>query len=213
MNTVAGMSDERVRERAVNKARAWAQSYDAPSLRDAQPCLPVFVFGGCSGSGKTRLMTATIGLLDDWGFRVGAVKYAHHGFDIDRRGKDSWKMREAGAASVLLASPTNVALMEATPEPRELGDLVSLFAGRCDLVLVEGHGAPRIPQVEVWRRAVSESPMLPTQSVLALVTDDEVGHPAPRISPERTVEVAKLVLTALGLLRQVRLTGPAWGNR
>ncbi|MHB8867652.1 MAG: molybdopterin-guanine dinucleotide biosynthesis protein B [Thermoleophilia bacterium] len=159
---------------------------------------PVLSVVGCSGSGKTRLITALIPLLAQEGLRVGALKNAHSSFEVDRPGKDSWSMREAGATSVVLSSSGGVALMETTPTPWSLEDLVGLFAGRVDVVIAEGHGTPGWAVVEVWRSEVSAAPMLPLQDVLALVTDDEVLEPCRRISPDRPADVASLVLASIG---------------
>lgn len=109
-------------------------------------------FAGWSGAGKTTLLVRVIPLLTASGLRVATIKHAHHGFDIDRPGKDSWAHREAGASEVLVASGRRWALMHElrdTPEP-SLAELLTHLAP-ADLVLVEGFKREAFPKIEVHR--------------------------------------------------------------
>gem|GEM_PF-28676 len=121
---------------------------------------PVLGFAGYSGSGKTTLLELVIGLLVEQGLRISLIKHAHHQFDIDVPGKDSWRHRKAGAHEVLVASSQRWALMHehrGEQEP-DLDFLLSKIAP-CDLVLVEGFKFAAIPKVEVWR-SDAETPRL-----------------------------------------------------
>ena len=127
---------------------------------------------GWSGSGKTTLLTRLIPLLRARGLTVSTVKHTHHGFDMDRPGKDSYRHREAGAHEVLVASGTRWALLHevAGPEP-SLPDLLSRMQP-VDLVLVEGYKTDPFPKLEVYRPALGKPPIWPQQhDIVAIATD------------------------------------------
>ena len=126
---------------------------------------------GWSGSGKTTLIEALIPCLHARGLRVSTIKHAHHGFDIDRPGKDSARHREAGAHEVIVASGTRWALLHEGSEP-SLRALLARMAP-VDLVLVEGFKATPGPKIEVFRAALRQPPIWPGQpDVAAIATDD-----------------------------------------
>lgn len=133
----------------------------------------VFGFAGWSGAGKTTLIRAVIAHLVAEGLRVSTIKHAHHDFDIDQPGKDSWEHRQAGATEVLIASGRRFALMHelrGAPEP----DLEALLGrlGPADLVLVEGFKREAFPKIEVYRAAAGKPPLHPDDpAILALATD------------------------------------------
>jgi molybdopterin-guanine dinucleotide biosynthesis protein B len=117
----------------------------------------IFGLAGWSGSGKTTLMTALIPQLVSRGVTVSTVKHAHHAFDIDQPGKDSWRHRQAGAREVMVASDHRWALMHelrGAPEP----SLDELLRGMSpvDLVLVEGFKRHAHPKIEVYRRSLGK---------------------------------------------------------
>jgi molybdopterin-guanine dinucleotide biosynthesis protein B len=127
---------------------------------------------GWSGSGKTTLLTALIPLLRARGLSVSTVKHAHHGFDMDRPGKDSYRHRAAGAHEVLVATAQRWALLHEVdgPEP-DLPALLSRLAP-VDLVLVEGFKTHAFPKLEVHRPALGKPPIWPDWSgVVAVATD------------------------------------------
>lgn len=141
--------------------------------------MKVIGFAGYSGAGKTTLVEQVIALLRQRGLRVSVVKHAHHHFDIDQPGKDSWRHRQAGAFEVLVVSDQRLALMREFEQPRELdvhAMLAELDAG-VDWALVEGFKHGDLPKIEVWRAPApgeSTRPLLCTQDpgVQALATDD-----------------------------------------
>lgn len=120
----------------------------------------VIGLAGWSGAGKTTLLRRLIPHLVGMGLRVSTVKHAHHGFDVDQPGRDSWEHRQAGAAEVLVASSVRWALMHehrGGAEP-SLPDLLARL-GPADLVLVEGFKREGHPKIEVFR-AANNKPML-----------------------------------------------------
>ncbi|HET7880766.1 MAG TPA: molybdopterin-guanine dinucleotide biosynthesis protein B [Acetobacteraceae bacterium] len=130
---------------------------------------------GWSGSGKTTLLTRLIPLLRDRGLVVSAVKHTHHGFDMDRPGKDTYRLREAGAYEVLVAAGTRWALLHEVvgPEP-ELPDLLARMQP-VDLVLVEGYKTHPFPKLEVYRPALGKPPIwLDQPDVVAVASDAPV---------------------------------------
>ena len=113
-------------------------------------------FAGFSGSGKTTLVERLIPALRLRGLRVSVVKHAHHKFDIDHMGKDTWRHREAGAFEVVVASDRRMALMREFEQPAVMSVhqmLAEVYEG-VDWVLVEGFKDSDLLKVEVWRGAV-----------------------------------------------------------
>ena len=125
---------------------------------------PQFAFVGSSGSGKTTLLEATVRALRERGLRVGFVKHTHHSLDLDVPGKDSWRLREAGAEAVLLATPERYLLQR----PRDAGDLHGAFAG-CDLILHEGDRRSPHPKVLVGETAAVARQRLTMGPLIACV--------------------------------------------
>jgi molybdopterin-guanine dinucleotide biosynthesis protein B len=127
---------------------------------------------GWSGSGKTTLLTALLPLLRARGVTVSTVKHAHHGFDMDRPGKDSFRHREAGAQEVLVVSGTRWALLHevAGPEPT-LPEMLARLAP-ADLVLVEGFKSHPYPKLEVYRPSLGKPPIWPEHTDIVAVASD-----------------------------------------
>lgn len=149
----------------------------------------VVVFAGYSGAGKTTLLEQLIALFKARGQRVSVLKHAHHRFDIDQPGKDSWRHRQAGAEEVLVASDQRLALMREYPAIHE-PDVHALLAelNPVDWVLVEGFKMAALPKLEVWREPEpgrGDRPVryLADPQVLAIITDDPARLPAPARQP------------------------------
>ena len=143
--------------------------------------MKVVGFCGPSGVGKTTLVEQLIPLLKARGQRVSVVKHAHQRFDIDRPGKDSHRHREAGASEVLIASAHRLALLREY-EVAGLPPVHQLIAelSAADWVLVEGYKHASLPKVEVWRAALPEAPLYPTDPcVVAVATDAAAALPQP----------------------------------
>jgi molybdopterin-guanine dinucleotide biosynthesis adapter protein len=145
----------------------------------------VIAFCGYSGSGKTTLVEQLIVRLKRAGQRVSVVKHAHHAFDIDHEGKDSWRHRRAGAFEVVIASDRRLAKVrefEQRAEPT-VHELIAEL-GACDWVLVEGFKRAALPKIEVWRPATGQPAQYPNDAhVVAVCTDDPAQLPAPTVLP------------------------------
>ena len=135
----------------------------------------VIGFAGWSGAGKTTLIVKLIPELNRRGLSVSTIKHAHHNFDLDQPGKDSYEHRAAGAEEVLVASANRVALMRelrGAPEP-SLGQLFRLLK-TVDFVLVEGFKRDPLPKIEVFRTANGKPPLYPDdRNIVALISDAE----------------------------------------
>jgi molybdopterin-guanine dinucleotide biosynthesis protein B len=134
----------------------------------------IFGLAGWSGSGKTTLMTALIPEFVSRGVTVSTVKHAHHAFDIDQPGKDSWRHRQAGAREVMVASDHRWALMHELSGACEpsLDELVRRMSP-VDLVLVEGFKRHAHPKIEVYRRSVGKPLLHPDDPFVVAIAADE----------------------------------------
>lgn len=143
--------------------------------------MKVVGFSGYSGSGKTTLIEKLIGRLKAAGQRVSVVKHAHHQFDIDHPGKDSWRHRQAGAFEVVVASSRRLAKVreyEAEAEPTVHQLLEELVA--CDWAIVEGFKHADLLKVEVWRTGTGAPAHYPQDPyVVAVATDAPQNLPVP----------------------------------
>ena len=135
--------------------------------------MKIFGIAGYSGSGKTTLIEKLIPVFTGRGLRVSLIKHAHHTFDVDQEGKDSWRHRHAGCQEVLVTSSRRWALMHelrGAPEPT-LPELVKHLSA-CDLLLIEGFKREPIPKLEVPRAVVGEPLLFPHDSHIAGVASD-----------------------------------------
>jgi molybdopterin-guanine dinucleotide biosynthesis protein B len=147
--------------------------------------MKVVGFSGFSGSGKTHLVERLIPALKLRGLRVSVVKHAHHDFDIDHPGKDTWRHREAGAFEVVVASDRRLALMREFEQPAKLTVhqlLAELYEG-VDWVLVEGFKSSNLLKMEVWRAEAGKPARYPDDDfIVAIATDspDQLPHATQR---------------------------------
>jgi molybdopterin-guanine dinucleotide biosynthesis protein B len=144
--------------------------------------MKVVGFAGFSGSGKTTLVERLIPALRLKGLRVSVVKHAHHRFDIDRPGKDTFRHREAGAFEVVVASDTRLALMREFEKPAQLSvhHLIAELHDGVDWVLVEGFKESDLLKVEVWRAACNKpARYMFDDFIAAIATDSPAELPQP----------------------------------
>lgn len=138
--------------------------------------LPVLGFCGFSGAGKTTLLTKLIPALKAQDIRASVIKHAHHTFDVDQPGKDSYKLREAGSAQTLIASSQRWALMTETPTRKREPDLKYLLtqidSQLADIVLVEGFKHEAIRKIEVYRAALNKPLLAPQDPHIIAVASD-----------------------------------------
>jgi len=154
---------------------------------------PLLGFCAYSGTGKTTLLTQLIPVLKERGLKIGLVKHAHHGFDTDIPGKDSYKLRKAGACEMLVASAKRWALVHESPERTRdpvLEELLPhLSLEELDLVLVEGFKQESLPKIELHRPSLGKPHLFPNvPGVIALATD---------LAPREDIEIPVLDLNKI----------------
>ena len=147
-------------------------------------------FSGYSGAGKTTLVELLIPVLKRHGRRVSVVKHAHHKFDVDHPGKDTYRHREAGAFEVVVASDKRLALLREFEQATQLSvhDLIAELDARIDWVFVEGFRHADLPKIEVWRAAQDGEPeraahYIDDRFIVGIATDDTARLPAPTPLP------------------------------
>jgi len=148
--------------------------------------MKVVGFAGYSGSGKTTLVEKLIPALKVRGLRVSVVKHAHHKFDIDHPGKDTFRHRQAGAFEVVVASQNRLALMREFEQPAELTVhhlIAELYEG-VDWVLVEGFKHSDLLKIEVWRAASGKPTRYQDDDFIVAIATDSPGQlPAATLRP------------------------------
>ena len=158
--------------------------------------MKVIGLAGWSGAGKTTLLTRVIPHLLSEGLRVSVIKHAHHAFDVDVPGKDSWRHREAGAAEVLVSSGKRWALMRelrGAPEPR-LPELLAKLS-RVDLVVVEGFKSEPHRKIEVHRRANGKPLLFPGDPAISgIATDTAIETALPTAHLDDIPAIAAMML-------------------
>jgi molybdopterin-guanine dinucleotide biosynthesis protein MobB len=119
---------------------------------------PVISIVAKSGTGKTTLLVKLIGELKRRGYTVGAIKHDAHRFEIDREGKDSWRLTQAGADTMLITSPARMAMVKQNRNEVQpsLAEAIATYCGDLDIVLTEGFKKSSMPKIEVHRRECSE---------------------------------------------------------
>jgi molybdopterin-guanine dinucleotide biosynthesis protein MobB len=148
-----------------------------------QSPLPLLGFSAFSGTGKTTLLRQLIPILKDSGLRIAIAKHAHHSFDIDHPGKDSYELRKAGADQVLVASRNRIAWVMETADEQEpvLSQVIrDLQPATLDLILVEGFKKEPFPKIELHRPSLGKELLFPNDSnIIALATDAPVNWSGP----------------------------------
>ena len=161
----------------------------------------IFGFAGWSGSGKTTLIEQLIPRFVQQGLRVSLIKHAHHTFDVDQPGKDSYRHRHAGASEILVTSSRRWVLMHelrGAPEPSFEAQVKNISP--CDLLLVEGFKHAPIPKLEVWRAATGEPLLHPNDPhIVAVASDTKVQTKLPLLDLNEVDGVARFILTHLKL--------------
>jgi molybdopterin-guanine dinucleotide biosynthesis protein B len=163
--------------------------------------MKIFGFAGWSGSGKTTLIEKLIPLFVARGLTVSLIKHAHHTFDLDQPGKDSYRHRHAGCTEVLVTSSRRWALvreLRGAPEPG-FAELIERLSP-CDLVLIEGFKRERVPKLEVYRAATGESLLHPQDpDIVAIASDQRLDTKLPQFDLDDAPGVASFIAAHLGL--------------
>ncbi|WP_049536021.1 bifunctional molybdopterin-guanine dinucleotide biosynthesis adaptor protein MobB/molybdopterin molybdotransferase MoeA [Vibrio harveyi] len=160
--------------------------------------IPILGFAAYSGTGKTTLLEALLPKLTDAGLRIGMLKHAHHNFDVDQPGKDSHRLRKAGASQMLISSRNRFALMTETPESEsEFDYLLTRFdEDKLDVVLVEGCKNIAFPKIELHREEVGKPWLYPNdENIIAIASDSgELGSELPQMNINDLEAIAQFVI-------------------
>ncbi|HAV1509509.1 TPA: bifunctional molybdopterin-guanine dinucleotide biosynthesis adaptor protein MobB/molybdopterin molybdotransferase MoeA [Vibrio parahaemolyticus] len=160
--------------------------------------IPILGFAAYSGTGKTTLLEALLPKLTEAGLRIGMLKHAHHNFDVDKPGKDSYRLRKAGASQMLIASRNRFALMTETPEAEaEFEYLLTRFdEDMLDVVLVEGCKNIAFPKIELHREEVGKPWLYPhDDNIIAIASDTaELDSELPQMNINDLDAIAQFVL-------------------
>ena len=153
---------------------------------------PVICIVGRSQTGKTTLIEKLIPVLKGRGYRIGTIKHSHHIFDFDKTGKDSWRHKDSGAETVIIASPGKIAMVKNDHE----GTLDSLqkFFDDLDLVITEGYKGAENPKIEVVRAARHQEVLLADdRNLIAVATDVEMVMEVPVFGLEDIDQLADFI--------------------
>lgn len=157
----------------------------------------IISFAGYSGSGKTTLATKVIKLLSDKGYKVGAIKHDGHSFEIDKPGKDSWRMTQAGATVTVISDSSTLALIKKHEKAPSLNSIISTYYGEMDIVIVEGWKESAPNKIEVYRSQTDKPPLFQqekTENFIAAATDCVLDTPLPLLDINQPETVTAFII-------------------
>ena len=158
--------------------------------------LPIISIVGASNSGKTTFLEKLIPELGARGYRVGAIKHDAHEFEMDRKGKDTWRLSRAGAEVIAISSPGRFASIRRTDGEMSLEEIAARFFWTEDILIAEGFKRTRFPKIEIFRSVVEPRPICgPGDNLIAVVSDDEADVQVPKFLFSGWRGVADLVET------------------
>ncbi len=153
---------------------------------------PILLIVGKSKVGKTTLIEKLVPELKKRGYKIGTIKHAHHGFEIDRKGKDSRRHQEAGADTVIVASRGKIAMVKKDPW-QSLENLTG-YLQDMDLIITEGFKRENKPKIEIFRAAAHKKPScLDDEKLIAFVTDTEFNVKVPSFDLEDIERIADFI--------------------
>ncbi|ACV64218.1 molybdopterin-guanine dinucleotide biosynthesis protein B [Desulfofarcimen acetoxidans DSM 771] len=159
---------------------------------------PVVAVVGRSDAGKTTFLEKLLKELKLRKIKVGTIKHDVHGFDIDKPGKDTWRHAQAGADTVVISSPSKVAIIKKVPEELSLDQVVAMVTDM-DILLTEGYKRSNKPKIEINRTEHSSELVCAPDELIALVTDAEWDIGVPLFGLDDAVGVADLLVEKYNL--------------
>ena len=164
-----------------------------------KPPVPVLGFAAFSGTGKTTLLKKLIAALKQKQLRIGIIKQSHHDFEIDIPGKDSYELRQAGAAQTLITSPHRWALIQENQQiiANSLIENIELLdTENLDIILVEGFKQSAFPKIELYRSSLQKPLLYPNDTnIIAIATDDQnAQHTIPVLDMNNTDEIIDFIV-------------------
>mgnify|MGYP005846421515 CR=1 FL=1 len=167
--------------------------------------IPIVSFVGKSNVGKTTFLEKVVGELKRRGYRVATIKHDTHGFDLDKPGKDTWRMAQAGSDAVVISSPNKVALIGRTDHDLSPDEIEAGLIRDVDIVLTEGYKRGDKPKIEVSRRELGGELLCSEEELLAVASDQRFPLDVPQFDLDDAAGVVDL------LVRQI--IEPARGRR
>lgn len=153
---------------------------------------PIISIVGKSKSGKTTLIEKLIPELKRRGYKIGTIKHTFHNVEFDKKGKDSWRHKNSGAETVIVASPGRIAMVR--DDNCESLDCLEMYFQDMDLVITEGFKKENRPKIEIVRAATKKEPLcLDNDNRIALVTDTDIDLEVPRFGLEDIEKLADLI--------------------
>lgn len=151
------------------------------------------IIGSGSNVGKTTLIEGLIKELNKRGLTVATIKHDVHGFDIDQKGKDTYRHREAGAETIVISSKNRFALIKEVEEEIQLSDIINMVSDK-DIILVEGYKNSDLRKIEVFRAGVSKDIITSKEKLIAVASDVEIeGESIPVVYKEDYIALADLI--------------------
>ena len=133
------------------------------------------IVGSSSNVGKTYLLEGLIKELKIRGYSIATIKHDVHGFDIDKKGKDTYRHRQAGAETVVISSQNRFAMIKELDEEVKLEDIIKMVSDK-DIVLVEGYKKSNLRKIEVYREGVSEKIITPKEKLIAIASNEVIDY-------------------------------------
>lgn len=133
----------------------------------------VNIVGSSSNVGKTYLLEGLIKELKFRGYSIATIKHDVHGFDIDKKGKDTYKHRKAGSETVIISSKNRLAMIKELKEETGLNDIIKMVLDK-DIILVEGYKNSNLRKIEVFRSGVSNKIITPIEKIIAVASDIDI---------------------------------------
>jgi molybdopterin-guanine dinucleotide biosynthesis protein B len=155
--------------------------------------IPIVSVVGKSGAGKTTFLEELIREIKRRGYRLAVVKHDTHGFEIDRPGKDTWRMAQAGSDVVVISSPEKMAMIKKTGRDLPLDEIAQYIGDDVDLILSEGYKREDKPKIEVSRSEVSRELLCTADELLALATDQAFDMDVPQFALDDIVGLVDLL--------------------
>jgi len=158
---------------------------------------PIISIVGKSGVGKTTLLEGLIIDLKRRGYKVAVIKHAGDDFELDKKGKDSWRLSQAGGGVVAVSSPHKLVVMRQMEHDQSPQELSRFIGWDCDLILTEGFKQGNNPKIEVHRKEQGKELLCPPQQLLAVVTDEPLDVDVPQFSADEVQRLVDLIESRL----------------
>lgn len=160
--------------------------------------IPIVSFVGKSNSGKTTLLEKVIRELKSKGYRVAVVKHTHHDFDIDKPGKDSWRLAQAGGDVVAVSSPNKVAFIECVDAELTLTQIEALFQRKADIVLAEGYKSGSTAKILVLGNEQTQEQFCLEEEPLVTVSAHRSAMGVPQFDDDDVAIIVNLLIAQIG---------------